>query len=126
MTFTYDLTTPGDLERVRYHLGDTEEATALASDELIEFRLEEDGSVAAAVISLIKYAIAKLASEPDMTADWLKIDWRRSAENWQRLLAEKKTEFGLGMVSSSGGQYGWRPDSLQTEAPAYPAATDDT
>ena len=111
MTFTYDLTTPGDLERVRYHLGDTEEATALASDELIEFRLEEDGSVAAAVISLIKYAIAKLASEPDMTADWLKIDWRRSAENWQRLLAEKKTEFGLGMVSSSGGQYGWRPDS---------------
>jgi len=41
MTFTYDLTTPGDLERVRYHLGDTEEATALASDELIEFRRVE-------------------------------------------------------------------------------------
>jgi len=120
MTFTYDLTTPTDLTRVRYHIGDTDEVTAIFSDEEIDFVLDEESNdVGATVVSCINAVIAKLAHEPDMQADWLKIDWRRSADNWLRLLSEKKTKFGLSPKGSSGGQYGWRPDTLETETPDY-------
>jgi hypothetical protein len=124
MTFTYDLVTPTNLTRVRYHIGDTESTTAIFSDEEINFVLAEEAAetsvVGATVVSLINTAIAKLNHEPDMQADWLKVDWRRSAENWLRLLSEKKTKFGLSPRGSSGGQHAWRPDTLQTEAPDYP------
>jgi hypothetical protein len=119
MTFTYDLVTPGDLTRVRYHIGDTEEATAIFSDEEINFVLDEETTYQAAVISCINAIIGKLSHEPDMQADWLKIDWRRSAESWMKLLAEKKSQFGLGARAASGGQHAWRPDTLMDEAPAY-------
>lgn len=125
MTFTFDLDTPTDRESVRFHIGDTDEATSWASDELIAWRLTEDGSVAAAVLNLINYAISLLAAEPDMTADWLKIDWRRSSENWMELRRRKQIEFGLGAQDSSGGSYSWRPDTRQTEEPTYPETTDE-
>lgn len=119
MTFTYDLVTPTDVTRVRRHISDTEETTAIYSDEEITFFLAEEGSVAATVIACIKQVIAKLSNEPDMQADWLKIDWRRSSEAWFKLLAEKKTEFGLGWQSESGGQHSYRPDTLLKEPPDY-------
>lgn len=124
MTFTYTPSSPTNLTRVRYHIGDVEETTAIFSDEEINFVLAEEAAetsvVGAAVVSLINSVIARLNHEPDMQADWLKIDWRRSAENWLRLLSEKKQKFGLSPRGSSGGQFGWRPDTLQTEAPDYP------
>lgn len=121
MTFTYTPASPTDLTRVRYHVGDIEEVIAIFSDEEINFVLdEEDDDVGKAVISCITSVIARLNHEPDMQADWLKIDWRRSAENWRALLSEKKAKFGLSPRGSSGGQFGWRPDTLQTEAPDYP------
>lgn len=122
MTFTYTPSAPTDLTRVRFHIQDTLEATAIFSDEEINFVLsEEDDVVGKAVISCINAIIAKLAGEPDMQADWLKIDWRRSAESWRALLAEKKAKFGYSPRGSSGGQYGWRPDTLQTQEPDYAA-----
>ena len=121
MTFTYNLTSPTDTTRVRYHIGDVEEVAAIFSDEEISFVLdEEDDDVGKAVVSCITSIIARLNHEPDFQADWLKIDWRRSAEHWRVLLAEKKAKFGLSPRGSSGGQFGWRPDTLQTEAPDYP------
>lgn len=109
MTFTYDLVTPTDRERVRYHTGDVDGTAAIFSDEEIVFVLGEEGTWQKAVLSCINSALARLAHEPDMTADWLRIDWRRSAENWKALLAEKKTLFGLGVVAASGGQQAYRP-----------------
>jgi hypothetical protein len=120
MTFTYTpSTTPTDLTLVRYHTSDTVSATAIHSDEEINMVLAVEGTVGKAVVSLIKKIMAMLAAEPDMKADWLQIDWRRSAENWKTLLAEKKAEFGLGWQVSSGGQHAYRPDSLQKESPDY-------
>ena len=123
MTFTYTPSSPTNLTRVRYHIGDTEEVTAIFSDEEINFVLTEEAAetsvVGATVVSCITSVIARLNHEPDMQADWLKIDWRRSAENWRVLLAEKKQKFGLSPRGSTGGQYGWRPDTLQTEEPDY-------
>lgn len=122
MTFTYDVGNPTDLERVRFRINDTDSTVAMFSDEEISWRLTENASasspVGATVVDLIKNRIAMLAGEPDMTADWLKIDWRRSAENWQRLLSEVRKEFGLGATVRASGQHAWRPD-LMSDAPVY-------
>lgn len=120
MTFTYTIsTTPTDLTKVRYHTGDTDSATAMWQDDEINMVLAMEGSVGGAVISLIKSAIIKLANEPDMQADWLKIDWRRSSDAWFKLLDDKKQELGQGWSVTSGGQHSYRPDSLQKEPPDY-------
>jgi hypothetical protein len=119
MSFSYDLVTPTDVTRVRRHISDTEEATAIYSDEEISFILSEEGTVAKAVIACIKQVIAKLAAEPNMKADWLQIDWATAITAWKGLLAEKKQEFGLGWQSSSGGQHSYRPDTLQKAPPDY-------
>jgi hypothetical protein len=119
MSFSYDLVTPTDVTRVRRHISDTEEATAIYSDEEISFILSEEGTVAKTVIACIKQVIAKLAAEPNMKADWLQIDWASAIAAWKGLLAEKKQEFGLGWQSSSGGQHSYRPDTLQKVEPDY-------
>lgn len=123
MTFTYDLGTPDDNTRVRFHLGDTVEASAMFSDEEIAFVIDEEGTYQLAVISLIQGAMARLAQEPDMTADWLRIDWRRSAENWKRLLDEKRRKFGYGLTLTVSTAHPWRPDLGMCESPEYDDAS---
>jgi hypothetical protein len=118
MAFTYNLTTPNDITRVRYHIGDVVAEAAMYSDEEITFIIAESGGWEAAVIASIKGMLARLGHEPDMQADWLRIGWRASVEMWTKLLAEKKQEFGLGARSNSGGQHAWRPD-LMKRAPEY-------
>lgn len=127
MTFTYTVSdTPTDLTKVRYYLGDTDSATAMFTDEEISMVLSiESDDVGAAVISLIKTAKAKLAKEPDMQADWLKIDWRRSAVQWDILLGEMKEYFGLSWQLNVSALDTWRPDTLLTEAPDYTSDTTD-
>lgn len=130
MTFTYTvIDTPTDLTKVRYHIGDTESAAAIFTDEEISMVLAMNSAAAspvnAAVLSLILTAKAKLNHEPDMTADWLRIDWRRSAEHWDKLLAEKRREFGLGFVFAGGGSHAYRPDTHQHEEPTYDSDTTD-
>lgn len=120
MTFTYNLTTPDDITRVRFHLGDTTEATAIFSDEEITFITSEAGTWQRAVIECIRSVMARLAAEPDMTADWLRVDWRRATENWKLLLSEKAQEFGLGKArASSGGNHAFRPDGLVKSEPDW-------
>lgn len=120
MTFTYNLASPNDITRVRFHTGDTIEESAISSDEQITFVISESGTWQKAVIACIRHNIARLATEPDMEADWLKIDWRRSADNWKLLLSEKSQEFGLGKArASSGGQHVHRVDGLQKTEPDW-------
>lgn len=117
MTFTYDLSNPGDRERVRYHIQDTDADAVMFSDEEIDFVLSEEGQdVGRTVISLIQAAIGKLAREPDMTADWLRIDWRRSSDNWKQMLREKRQKFGVRSVSTSS-VHTYRVDSLADTEP---------
>lgn len=123
MAFNYTPGTPDDVTRVRYHISDTDEDTAIFQDEEINFVLSEEGSVGKAVVSLIGAIMRKLAHEPDLQADWLRVDWRRSAENWRAMLNDKRREFGLGMQVGSAVRHPYRTDSLQTETPSY--AEDD-
>lgn len=120
MAFTYTPgTTPSDLTKIRYYIQDTDSAAAIYSDEEINMVLAMEGTVGKAVISLIRRIVAKISNEPDMKADWLQIDYRRSADYWWKLLADAKVELGLGWQVSSGGQHAYRPDSLQKESPDY-------
>ncbi len=119
MVFTYDLSTPDNNTRVRYHVGDVDSTVAMFQDDEIAFVLSEEGTWQLAVVSLIKSIIARLSHEPDMTADWLTISWRRSADNWQKLLSVKMSEFGINSRSAATVTHVYRPDSLATEAPDY-------
>lgn len=115
MVFTYvPSATPSDITQIRYHIADTEEEYAIFSDAEIEMVLAMEGaSVGKAVLNLINATIARLAQEPDMTADWLTISWRRSADAWKSLLAEKRKAFGLGFSMSTMQVDIYRKDSLQ-------------
>lgn len=120
MTFTYNLATPDDITRVRFHLGDTTAETAIFSDEEITFIISESGTWQKAIIACIRSVMGRLATEPDMQADWLKIDWRRSADSWKVLLNEKAQEFGIGKArAASGGHHAYRPDGLQKTEPDW-------
>ena len=120
MTFTYTPLNPTDLTRVRYHIGDNDADTEIFSDEEINFVLAEEGSVGKAVISCIHTIMARLANTPDTQADWLKVDWRRSAESWQDLLSRKQQQFGIGGIQvSSRSRHAYRPDSDLKTSPDY-------
>ena len=120
MTFSYvPGATPNDVTKVRYYIGDTDANAAMFTDEEITMALSLEGSVPGAVIGLIRAAMARLAHEPDMTADWLTINWRRNAENWAALLKQRKAEFGLGARAVTGHQHAYRADSYQDTAPDW-------
>lgn len=120
MTFTYTPSaSPDNVTLVRFYTRDTDSTAALNSDEEINMMLSVKGGVGPAIVAIIKSAIAALAQEPDMSADWLKIDWRRSSEEWQLLLTEARREFGLGPQIDSGGRHAYRPDTLQKSPPDY-------
>lgn len=120
MTFTYTpSTTPTDLTKVRYYIQDTDSTVAMYTDEEINMVLAIEGTVGAASVSLLKRKITELSNNPNMQADWLRVDWSTTLAALKVALAEVKTEFGLGWQSSSGGQHSYRPDSLLKEPPDY-------
>lgn len=120
MTFSYNVSTPDDITRIRYAITDTDEATAIFQDEEINFVLSEEGSVGAAVVSLIETIIRQLAHEPDSQQDWLRVDWRRSQAEWRKILADQKRKYGIGTITSTSTvKQAYRPDSLQKTTPDY-------
>ncbi len=118
MTFTYNTSIVTDITRVRYHTGDTVEAAAIFSDEDITFVISEEGGYQAAVISCLQHLIARISAEPDMTADWLKIDLGRSLEGYQALLTEKRRAFDIAAITATSKPV-YRADSKQTSAPDW-------
>jgi hypothetical protein len=120
MTFTYEPSaTADDVTLVRYYISDTVRETAMYSDEEITMIVARKGTVGAAAQSLLEGKIRELSNNPNMQADWLRVDWSTTLEALKTALAAVKSEFGLGWQSSSGGQHSYRPDTLLKEAPDY-------
>jgi C4-type Zn-finger protein len=129
MTFTYTpSTSPDNITLIRFHIQDVVAAYPIYSDEEIEMMLAVESSVGKTVVTLIEGIIQKLAQEPDVTADWLTISWRRSADQWEKMLADKKKKFGVGMftvTTTAVDMYrkdslqGYPPDSTETYEPNY-------
>jgi hypothetical protein len=100
MAFTYTPATPTDLTRVRFHLSDTVEASAIFTDDEINFCISEATSWQGAVIMCIKNIIARMSANPNFTADWLRVDYKDGIAGWQRLLTIKSAEFGYSTGTS--------------------------
>lgn len=116
MTFTYDVSSPTDRERVRFHLGDTDENTAMFSDEEIAWQITEEGTWQKAVISCLHNIAVRAAQDEDIEADWLTL--RRRNTDWDALIRRKQRELGLLTISATAKPV-YRADSLQTEAPDW-------
>lgn len=105
MTFTYTPAAPDDITRVRFHIGDTDEASLIMTDEDIAFVLADSATYKVAVVACIDYILTQLARESGVTLDWLKVDRATSLKYYTQLKRDKKSEFGLvagsGTVSSS-------------------------
>lgn len=100
MAFTYTPEAPTDLTRVRWHSGQTVEAESFVSDAEIAFALAEEGSWRKAVISVIKFIIARL-SQPNFKADWLQVDNATARAGFETLLAAKRAELGIPAITGS-------------------------
>lgn len=121
MTFTYDLDSFGDLERVRFHINDTVEADARFSDEEITAIITEEGDWQQAVISLLENLIAKL-SQPNFKADWLTVDNDVARKGYETLLAIKQAKFGVvtGRIITGSSRRVYRKDSNLTSKDVNP------
>lgn len=124
MTFTYNLDSPDNVTRVRWHLSDTVEP-AMVSDEEIAFAISETGTWQKAVIFIIDKKLAEMAMEPDFKADWMSVDSKDAERRLKALRSMKLKEFGLtadsvfGFGITASVHRAWRPDSGQTEEPDY-------
>ena len=83
MTFTWLGTLATDLDKVRFHLGDTSSDGYWLPDETITALVASEGSVGGAVIAGLKYILTQL-SRPDFRADWLQVA-TPSAQVWMLL-----------------------------------------
>lgn len=124
MTFTYNIESATDRERVRWHLSDTKEP-AMVSDEEITFATTEVGTWQKAVIFIIDRKLMEMGMEPDFKADWLSVDAEDAYKRLTGLRAKKLHEFGLETDSTYGinvtttSTNHYRADSQQTEEPDY-------
>lgn len=97
-TFTSDLTVANDY--VRFHCGDTVEAEAFLSDEIITSLVATSSSNNAAVIAALRYILTQL-SKPNFKADWLQVDFKTAREGYQKTLNDKLKEFGMGRAAAA-------------------------
>lgn len=118
MSFSYNLSTPNDITRVRYHLADTDADNVLFSDEEITFFVSENSTWQRAVIACLENLKARLATTPEFTADWLTIRNGASISALESLITSKRRELGVPMLTGTVS-YQYRPDSDQTEEPDY-------
>lgn len=94
MTFTYNTPFQTDVDRARFHLGDTDAGLPRMSDEEIQGVIDESASWKHAVISCIVSMIARL-SQPNFTADWLTVNHAAARAGYETLLGLKRAEFGI-------------------------------
>jgi len=107
MSFTNDLST--DIGKIRFHLADTDMASAVFSDEQLAQLLLEYEEVGRVVEACLLHKLA-LLSQPDFRADWLQVDLSSARKATADLLARKRQEFGLNSLSS-GIRHFLRADS---------------
>lgn len=116
---TYDLSGGfTDMTRVRFHTGDTDVSAPMFEDAEINAVITEAGTWKLAVIALLESLIARLASTPNFTADWLRVDNASAIKAFEALIVRKRREFGIKAITS-GITYQYRPDSGQSEAPDW-------
>lgn len=78
MAFTYNTDLSTDRDKVRFYTGDTDESTHQLADATIDALITLEGDYKAATIEALEGLLAKINREPDLTADWLRVNWQGS------------------------------------------------
>lgn len=125
MTTTYSYSPfAADKDIVRFHTGDVDVsdsgAKAFFSDEEIVALITLQGTWQRAVIACIKNMITRLATQPDLRADWLQTRYG-NLDKLQEFLKLKAAELGVssGRAITGSVTHTYRPDSNQTEEIDY-------
>lgn len=116
-TFVEDLAT--DKDKVRFYIGDTDEKTAMFSDELIAGTITLEGDYQKATVSLMENILVKIGRQPDLTADWLRVNWGGSRETLEKRLSDLRSRLGVRSRRTGYSKASYRSDSLQTEEPDW-------
>lgn len=112
MTFTFDNTLSTDLARVRFEIGDTNEAGHYLEDETINYFLTNE-SVGEAVVSCIEHIITQL-SQPDFKKDWLSVSMGEARKGYEVMLKQKRQKYGVyNVTASSTISHAHRADSYE-------------
>lgn len=122
MSYTYNLNTPNDITRCRFHIRDTDSVAPMFQDEEITFMISENGDWMHAVIQLLTAKIAELDNTPavGMGPLWMRTTDERAS--LMRLLQLKRLEFNIPLIVAAAN-YIYRPDATDTtQAPTF----DDT
>lgn len=119
MTFTFEEALTTDRDKVRFYIGDTDEKTAQYSDELIAGTITLEGSWQQAAVSLLENIIVKIARQPDLTADWLRVNWAGSREALEKRLSDLRSRLNVRARRQGYSKASYRSDSLQTEEPDW-------
>lgn len=117
MTFTWLGTLATDLDKVRFHIGDTDSGGYWLEDATITALLALEGSVGGAVVACLRYIISQL-SRPDFRADWLQVSNAEARKGYMALLAMKRQEFAISAITATAGHV-YRADSDADEEPDY-------
>lgn len=99
MAFTYDPALADDVSLTRFHIGDVNSEGFYLHDATIQYFVTA-GSVGSAVIACIKHIITQL-SVPSFRLDWMSVDPATAREGFEKLLKEKKIEFGIQTATAS-------------------------
>lgn len=128
MTFTYTPSTPTDITRVRFQVGDTDNTNgaAMLSDEEITFQISETGTWKTATIACINSILARLALEGDFTiVGGVTVNKANAIKAYTDLLTRKRQELGVSLLVGQA-TFIYRPDNTNTtEAPTFDQAADD-
>lgn len=116
MTFSYAPST--DVGKVRFYTGDTVEDGAWFTDEEIDALITSEGTWQKAVIACIQNQLARMSSDPDVQADWLRYSTQGAIKAKQAYLLEMRRKLGVASVTATATHV-YRPDSRQSSAPTF-------
>jgi len=124
MAFSYSNTLATNLDRVRFLLGDTVEATAKFQDEEITGLLSLGNDPVAAAVTCCYARASKLAEQVDVTMGRTRESTSQAAKAWMDL-AKRLQESGGSMLPGYGGEVaGWVGGASKAEVEALESNTD--
>lgn len=119
MTYAFDPTLADDVSLVRFHVGDTNPSGCYLQDETIQYWIDNTNEIGDAVIKCIRYIITQL-STPNFSLDWLSVSNEAARAGYEKLLQEKKIEFGImSAYAASTISHPHRADSYEAESGFY-------
>lgn len=100
MTFTFDPSLADDVSYIRFFVGDTSSEGYYLEDETIQFLFDDSESYEQSIVDCIQFIITQLSS-PNFHLDWMSVSVEQAREGYEKLLKEKKIEFGIQTATAS-------------------------